>query len=38
MLDGFVDTDIIDALKALPEVFRMPVLYADVEGLLQGDR
>ena len=32
MLDDFVDTDIIDALESLPEVFRMPVLYADVEG------
>jgi RNA polymerase sigma-70 factor (ECF subfamily) len=32
MLDAFVDTDITDALEALPEVFRMPVLYADVEG------
>ena len=32
MLDTFVDRDITDALEALPEVFRMPVLYADVEG------
>ena len=32
MLDDFVDTDIIDALESLPEAFRMPVLYADVEG------
>jgi len=33
MLDAFVDTDIIDALEALPETFRLPVVYADVEGL-----
>jgi|SRR5665811_1886092 len=33
MLDAFVDTDIIDALESLPETFRMPVVYADVEGL-----
>ncbi|MEN8234726.1 MAG: sigma-70 family RNA polymerase sigma factor [Actinomycetota bacterium] len=32
MLDAFVDTDIIDALEALPETFRMPVLLADVDG------
>jgi len=32
MLDDLVDIDIIDALEALPEVFRMPVLYAEVEG------
>jgi len=32
MLDAFVDTDITDALESLPEAFRMPVLYADVEG------
>ncbi len=32
MLDEFVDTDVIDALASLPEVFRMPVLHADVEG------
>ncbi len=31
-LDMFVDEDIIEALDALPENFRMPVLYADVEG------
>jgi RNA polymerase sigma-70 factor, ECF subfamily len=33
MLDVFVDTDIIEALESLPETFRMPVVYADVEGL-----
>ncbi len=33
MLDAFVDTDITDALDALPETFRLPVVYADVEGL-----
>jgi len=33
MLDAFVDTDITDALDALPETFRLPVIYADVEGL-----
>ena len=32
MLDAFVDQDIIEALDSLPENFRMPVLYADVEG------
>jgi RNA polymerase sigma-70 factor (ECF subfamily) len=32
MLDAFVDPDITDALESLPEVFRLPVLYADVEG------
>ncbi len=32
MLDEFVDTDIIEALESLPETFRMPVLFADVEG------
>jgi RNA polymerase sigma-70 factor, ECF subfamily len=31
-LDMFVDDDIIAALESLPENFRMPVLYADVEG------
>lgn len=31
-LDMFVDEDIIDALESLPENFRLPVLYADVEG------
>jgi len=33
MLDAFVDTDITDALDALPETFRFPVIYADIEGL-----
>ena len=32
MLDDFIDADIIDALESLPENFRLPVLYADVEG------
>jgi RNA polymerase sigma-70 factor (ECF subfamily) len=31
-LDMFVDDDIIEAIDALPENFRMPVIYADVEG------
>ncbi len=31
-LDMFVDEDIIEALESLPENFRLPVLYADVEG------
>jgi RNA polymerase sigma-70 factor (ECF subfamily) len=31
-LDMFVDEDIIEAIEALPENFRMPVIYADVEG------
>lgn len=31
-LDMFVDDDIIAALESLPENFRLPVLYADVEG------
>lgn len=31
-LDMFVDDDIIEALESLPENFRLPVLYADVEG------
>ena len=31
-LDSFVDEDIKDALESLPENFRLPVLYADVEG------
>jgi len=31
-LDMFVDDDIIEAIESLPEAFRMPVLYADVEG------
>jgi RNA polymerase sigma-70 factor (ECF subfamily) len=31
-LDMFVDEDIVTALESLPENFRMPVLYADVEG------
>jgi RNA polymerase sigma-70 factor (ECF subfamily) len=33
MLDAFVDSDVTDALDALPETFRLPVVYADVEGL-----
>ncbi len=31
-LDSFVDEDIVAAIESLPEAFRMPVLYADVEG------
>ncbi len=31
-LDMFVDKDIIEAIESLPETFRMPVLYADVDG------
>jgi RNA polymerase sigma-70 factor (ECF subfamily) len=31
-LDSFVDEDIVAAIESLPETFRMPVLYADVEG------
>ncbi|MEE8457479.1 MAG: sigma-70 family RNA polymerase sigma factor [Acidimicrobiia bacterium] len=31
-LDMFVDEDIIEAIESLPENFRLPVLYADVEG------
>jgi RNA polymerase sigma-70 factor (ECF subfamily) len=31
-LDMFVDEDIIEAIDALPEAFRLPVLYADVDG------
>jgi len=33
MPDAFVDSDVTDALDALPETFRLPVVYADVEGL-----
>jgi RNA polymerase sigma-70 factor (ECF subfamily) len=32
MMDLFPDEDIRAALEELPEVFRMPVLLADVEG------
>ncbi len=32
VLDRFVDSDVREALEALPENFRMPVLLADVEG------
>ena len=32
MMDLFPDEDIREALEELPEVFRMPVLLADVEG------
>jgi RNA polymerase sigma-70 factor (ECF subfamily) len=31
-LDMFVDDDIVEAIESLPENFRLPVLYADVEG------
>ncbi len=31
-LDMFVDDDISEAIASLPENFRLPVLYADVEG------
>jgi len=31
-LDMFVDSDIIEAIDSLPENFRLPVIYADVEG------
>jgi RNA polymerase sigma-70 factor (ECF subfamily) len=31
-LDSFVDEDIVAAIESLPENFRFPVLYADVEG------
>jgi RNA polymerase sigma-70 factor, ECF subfamily len=31
-LDMFVDEDIIEAIDSLPETFRLPVVYADVEG------
>ncbi|MEN8239480.1 MAG: sigma-70 family RNA polymerase sigma factor [Actinomycetota bacterium] len=31
-LDMFVDDDIVAAIESLPENFRLPVLYADVEG------
>ncbi|MEE9297903.1 MAG: sigma-70 family RNA polymerase sigma factor, partial [Acidimicrobiia bacterium] len=31
-LDQFVDTDVKEAVEALPENFRIPVLLADVEG------
>ena len=31
-LDMFVDEDIVAAIESLPENFRLPVLYADVEG------
>lgn len=31
-LDMFVDEDILEAIESLPENFRMPVIYADVEG------
>jgi RNA polymerase sigma-70 factor (ECF subfamily) len=32
VLAGFVDTDVKQAVEALPEHFRLPVLLADVEG------
>ncbi len=32
VLEQFVDADVRAALEALPENFRLPVLYADVEG------
>ena len=31
-LEMFVDEDIIEAIESLPENFRLPVLYADVDG------
>ena len=31
-LDMFVDDDIVAAIESLPENFRLPVIYADVEG------
>lgn len=31
-LDSFVDEDIVAAIESLSDAFRMPVLYADVEG------
>ncbi|HSJ71131.1 MAG TPA: sigma-70 family RNA polymerase sigma factor [Acidimicrobiia bacterium] len=31
-LDMFVDDDVIEAIESLPESFRLPVIYADVEG------
>ncbi|MDH3471657.1 MAG: sigma-70 family RNA polymerase sigma factor [Acidimicrobiia bacterium] len=33
LLDTIIDSNIRDALEALPEHFRMPVLLADMEGL-----
>jgi len=32
VLSGFVDSDVKQAIEALPEHFRLPVLLADVEG------
>jgi len=32
VLEGFVETDVKNAVEALPERFRLPVLLADVEG------
>ena len=32
VLSGFVDSDVNQAIEALPEYFRLPVLLADVEG------
>ncbi len=32
LLSGFVDSDVKQAVEALPEHFRLPVLLADVEG------
>jgi RNA polymerase sigma-70 factor (ECF subfamily) len=32
VLSGFVDSDVKQAIEALPENFRLPVLLADVEG------
>ena len=38
VLDGIVEDDVKAAVEALPEAFRLPVLLADLEGFVQGDR